>query len=75
MWGPDIPVIPPSRALFHFTLAALGFVSLGFILKYNVPEMPAIRREYPYSGLVTELGSLQENKVGLALFCLSDLFS
>jgi len=62
MWGPDIPSTEPSKALFHFTLATLGFVALGFIIKANVPEMPAIRREYPFSGLVTELGGLEENK-------------
>ncbi|KAF7424194.1 hypothetical protein PC9H_009498 [Pleurotus ostreatus] len=62
MWGPDIPPIEPSRALFQFTLVALGFVTFGLIAKYNVPEMPSIRREYPFSGLVTELGGLEDNK-------------
>ncbi|KAL0954510.1 hypothetical protein HGRIS_003477 [Hohenbuehelia grisea] len=62
MWGPDIPPIEPSTALFRFTLAALGFVTAGLVIKASVPEMPAVRREYPFSGLVTELGGLEENK-------------
>ena len=66
IWGPDPPVIPPQTALFQFALVAFGFVSFGLFAK-NVllPEIPVVRREYPYSGLVTELGSLEENKVCL----------
>lgn len=71
MWGPDIPPIEPSRALFQFTLVTLGFVTFGLITKYNVPEMPSIRREYPFSGLVTELGGLEDNKAS----CMHILFA
>ncbi|TFK74103.1 hypothetical protein BDN72DRAFT_886500 [Pluteus cervinus] len=63
MWGPDVAPIPPKQALFQFTLAALGFVSFGLLVK-NVlaQEPPAIRREYPFDGLVTELGGHEETK-------------
>lgn len=27
------------------------------------PDIPVVRREYPYEGLVKELGGLEENKV------------
>ena len=63
MWGPDIPNVPPRTALFHFTLATLAFVGFGFLAKAAlVPDRPAVPRQYPYSGLVTELGGLEENK-------------
>jgi NADH dehydrogenase (ubiquinone) 1 beta subcomplex subunit 8 len=64
MWGPDIPVVPPQTALYQFTLVTLGFVGFGlFANHFLVPEIPAVRREYPFSGLVTELGGVEENKV------------
>jgi NADH dehydrogenase (ubiquinone) 1 beta subcomplex subunit 8 len=65
MWGPDIPPnsISPYKALFHFVIAASGIVGVGFLIKSLTPEMPAVRRQYPYDGLVKELGGLQENKV------------
>ncbi|KIJ66987.1 hypothetical protein HYDPIDRAFT_174269 [Hydnomerulius pinastri MD-312] len=63
MWGPDVSVVPPRRALFHFTLAASAFVGFGFLCKYALlPERPTVPREYPFSGLVRELGGLEENK-------------
>ncbi|KAK0500423.1 hypothetical protein EDD18DRAFT_1149937 [Armillaria luteobubalina] len=63
MWGPDIPTIAPHIALRHFTYAVISFVSFGFVVKYALtPEMPAIRRQYPFGGLVTELGGLDANK-------------
>ena len=64
MWGPDIPIIPPRSALVQFTLVTLGFVSFGLFVKYFlVPDIPVVRREYPFSGLVVELGGCEENKV------------
>lgn len=67
MWGPDIPPIgvTPRPALGMFALATLGFVGFGTFVYYNIPRAPAIKREYPYGGLVTELGGLEENKVSL----------
>lgn len=70
MWGPDIPPnsISPYTALRHFMIAASGIVAVGFLIKYGLtPDMPAVRRQYPYDGLVKELGGLQENKV--CLYC------
>lgn len=63
MWGPDIPPVPTSTATIQFLIAVTGFVGVGFLLKSLAPEPPAIRREYPFSGLVQELGGLEENKV------------
>jgi len=63
MWGPDISVVNPQTALFQFTLVALGFVGFGFIVQGTlVPERTAVPREYPFSGLVAELGGSDENK-------------
>jgi len=67
MWGPDIPHVDPSTALRHFTIAASGFVAFGLLCKYAlVPERPAVPRQYPFDGLVKELGGLEENKVSLS---------
>ncbi|KAF8554629.1 hypothetical protein OG21DRAFT_1462274 [Imleria badia] len=64
MWGPDISAVPPRTALFQFTLAASAFVGFGFLCKFVlVPERPTVPREYPFSGLVQELGGLEDNKV------------
>ncbi|KZT29751.1 hypothetical protein NEOLEDRAFT_1084521 [Neolentinus lepideus HHB14362 ss-1] len=63
MWGPDIPVVPPQTALLHFGLAVLGFVGIGVICVALTPDIPALRRQYPYDGLKKELGGLEENKV------------
>ena len=63
MWGPDIPVVPGPTALRWFSIATLGFVTFGIICNYAHPEIPAVRREYPFSGLVSELGDLEANKV------------
>ncbi|PPQ75967.1 hypothetical protein CVT24_006398 [Panaeolus cyanescens] len=66
MWGPDTPPIDPAVALRQFTVAALGFLAFGFFVKEIVTQPPpAARREYPYDGLVRELGGLEENKVRL----------
>ncbi|KAL1949519.1 hypothetical protein VTO73DRAFT_8400 [Trametes versicolor] len=62
MWGPDVPVVPPPTALRWFSIAVLGFVSLGTLVSYARPQIPAVRREYPFDGLVSELGGLEENK-------------
>ncbi|TFK33244.1 hypothetical protein BDQ12DRAFT_707398 [Crucibulum laeve] len=65
MWGPDIPPgdITPQAALRQLALAFAGFAAFGLLVKYVLlPEPPAVRREYPYDGLVKELGGLEENK-------------
>ena len=67
MWGPDIPHVDPSTALRHFTIAASGFVAFGLLCNYVlIPERPAVPRQYPFDGLVKELGGLEENKVSLS---------
>jgi NADH dehydrogenase (ubiquinone) 1 beta subcomplex subunit 8 len=64
MWGPDIAVVPRRSALLQFTLATLGFVGFGFLVKAAlIPDRPAVAREYPFSGLLEELGGMEENKV------------
>jgi NADH dehydrogenase (ubiquinone) 1 beta subcomplex subunit 8 len=63
MWSPDVANIAPSTALKQLSLAILGFVTFGLVVKATVPARPSIPREYPFSGLVNELGGLEENKV------------
>jgi hypothetical protein len=64
MWGADIPHVDPAMALRHFTIAVSGFVAFGLLCNYVlVPERPAVPRQYPFDGLVKELGGLEENKV------------
>ena len=66
MWGPDAAPLPPNVALRWFSIAVAGFVSFGFLAKYAlVADRPAIPREYPFSGLVTELGGLEENQASV----------
>lgn len=74
MWGPDIPPISPYTALRHFLIAAGGFVSVGLIIKFClVPEPPVVRRQYPFDGLVKELGGAQKNKVLFNVYSESTL--
>jgi NADH dehydrogenase (ubiquinone) 1 beta subcomplex subunit 8 len=74
MWGPDVPTVEPRKAARWFGIAASGFVTFGTLVYYGHPTAPVVRREYPYGGLVTELGGLDENKVrrpALPPHCLS----
>ena len=67
MWGPDIPHVAPATALRHFTFAVSGFVAFGLLCNYVlVPERPAIPRQFPYDGLVKELGGIEANKVSIS---------
>ena len=63
MWGPDVPKIAPSHALLQFSLAALTFGAIMLFADVVTPSKPVVPREYPFDGLVNELGGLQENKV------------
>ena len=64
MWGPDIPHVDPATALRQFAIAVSGFVAFGLLCNYVlVPERPAVPRQYPFDGLVKELGGLEENRV------------
>jgi NADH dehydrogenase (ubiquinone) 1 beta subcomplex subunit 8 len=66
MWGPDIPIVPRQTALLHFTLATLGIVGFGFLVNSAlIPKRKAVPREYPFSGLIAELGGMEENRVCL----------
>jgi NADH dehydrogenase (ubiquinone) 1 beta subcomplex subunit 8 len=65
MWGPDVSTtVLASTALKQLVAVALGLTGFGYIVYRMVPESPAIPRQYPFSGLVKELGGLEENKVG-----------
>jgi NADH dehydrogenase (ubiquinone) 1 beta subcomplex subunit 8 len=67
MWGPDIPHVDPATALRHFAIAVSGFVAFGLLCNYAlVPERPAVPRQYPFDGLVKELGGLEANKVSIS---------
>ena len=55
--------MPPSTALFQFGVAATVFGTIMLAAYALTPEIPVVRREYPYDGLVKELGGLEENKV------------
>lgn len=63
VWSLDVFPISGGTALRQ--LGAVIVVFAGFFagVKYITPERPAVPRTYPYSGLVTELGGLEENKV------------
>ena len=63
MWGPDPPNIPERRALFQFGVAAAVFGGIMLFAYKAIPERQAVPRQYPYEGLVKELGGLEENKV------------
>ena len=63
MWGPDPAPVPIEVARRQFLMAVAGFITFGFIVKAITQDPPAIRREYPFDGLVKELGGLEENKV------------
>jgi NADH dehydrogenase (ubiquinone) 1 beta subcomplex subunit 8 len=66
MWGPDIPPVglTAQSALRQLLGALAGFATLALIIKnYGIPERPAVPREFPYDGLVKELGGVEELKV------------
>lgn len=64
MQGPDLPLVPPETAARHFAIACGVFFGIAMLCKYAfIPERPSVPREYPYDGLVKELGGLEANKV------------
>lgn len=64
MWGPDKSHVAPATALNHFAIAFSGFVAFGFLCSYVlIPDRPAVPRQYPFNGLVRELGGIEENRV------------
>jgi NADH dehydrogenase (ubiquinone) 1 beta subcomplex subunit 8 len=72
MWGPDPAHVDQNMALRQFLLAFGGIALFGVACKYVLtPEIPAVRREYPFDGLVKELGGMEENRVSDVLFVFS----
>lgn len=63
MWGPDVSNISGNSALKQFTVVSLGLFGFGYLVYKYHPKSPAVPREYPFDGLVTELGGMEENKV------------
>jgi NADH dehydrogenase (ubiquinone) 1 beta subcomplex subunit 8 len=63
MWSPDVSNIPPRSALKQVAMVTLGLTGFGYAVYKFTPEAPAIPRQYPYNGLVKELGGLEANKV------------
>ena len=63
MWGPDVPPIEPKKALLHFSIAVLCFFGIAATANALVPEKQFVERTFPFDGLVTELGGMEENKV------------
>jgi NADH dehydrogenase (ubiquinone) 1 beta subcomplex subunit 8 len=52
-----------SEAVKQLSVAVAVFcVLLGAIYAVR-PEAPMVRRQYPFSGLIRELGGIEENKV------------
>lgn len=74
VWAYEHFTIPGSVALQEIGFAALFFSLFAAGVYAVTPERPAIPRTYPYSGLVKELGGLEENKV-LGFKCASILDS
>ncbi|KAH7107160.1 hypothetical protein BKA62DRAFT_686150 [Auriculariales sp. MPI-PUGE-AT-0066] len=62
IWSPDVPHVPPQRALFHFMIAVSLFVGYAALVPALQVEPPVARRSYPYDGLSKELGGLEQNK-------------
>lgn len=73
MWGPDIPPagVTPQSALRQLLAAFAGFATIALVIKnFGIPERPGVPREFPYDGLVKELGGIEELKVCMELFGL-----
>jgi len=62
MWSPDVSTVPPRTALRQVAMACLGFIGIGYIIYKFTPESPVVPRQYPFNGLVKELGGLEVNK-------------
>jgi len=63
MWSPDAPPpVEPSKGLLQFTAVSIAIAAFAYYVYHNVPERSSIPREYPFSGLVKELGGIEANK-------------
>ncbi|CAE6449221.1 unnamed protein product [Rhizoctonia solani] len=65
LWAPDVFNISRGNALKQFSIAVVVFLSFTVAVKASVPERPAVPRNYPYDGLVAELGGLDANKAAV----------
>lgn len=63
VWSHDVYDISGSYALREFSIAVVLFGIFFSGIYLITPERPAVPRTYPFSGLVKELGGLEENKV------------
>lgn len=52
-----------GEAVKQLSVAVAVFCVLLGAIYAAKPEVPAIRRQYPFSGLIRELGDIEENKV------------
>lgn len=68
MWSLDVFPTSTGSAFKQLLVVASVFVGFFAAVKYITPERPAIPRTYPYSGLVRELGGVEENKVRVLIF-------
>lgn len=56
----------PSRALKQLSIYFSGLIAFGVLVKYAlIPDRLAVPREFPFDGLVKELGGVEVNKVCL----------
>jgi len=62
VWSHDVYDISGSYALREFSIAVVLFGIFFSGIYLITPERPALPRTYPFSGLVKELGGLEENK-------------
>ncbi|KAF8312506.1 Ndufb8, NADH dehydrogenase 19kDa subunit [Clavulina sp. PMI_390] len=62
VWSYDHYAMSGGEAVKQLSVAVAVFAVVIYGLTTLTPEMPAIRRQYPYSGLVRELGGIEENK-------------
>lgn len=63
VWAYDHYPMSTSSAARQLAVAIAAFGLLFVGLAKIAPERPSIPRQYPRSGLVTELGGMEENKV------------
>lgn len=67
VWSYDHYAMSGGEAVKQLSVAVAVFGLLLTAIYAAKPEVPMVRREYPYSGLIRELGSIEENKVRIPL--------
>lgn len=56
MWGPDYQSTSGLSALGQLTIAFTLMGVTFFVIRAMAPELPAVRREFPFNGLEKETG-------------------